>query len=78
MVRDLLPLFPFFNLTCGFAPRRLFRVTPYRNGTIHSQTPMPYPGFEPRLYGTATSVTNQCPGWAATEFLNALKHIIHY
>ncbi|GFT95931.1 hypothetical protein TNCV_312581 [Trichonephila clavipes] len=51
-VRDLTPLFPSNNLTRGLAVRRLFRVPPCCKGTIHLQTYMPSPGFEPRLYGT--------------------------
>ncbi|GFV53040.1 hypothetical protein TNCV_4643991 [Trichonephila clavipes] len=45
------------NLTRGLAARRLFRVFPSRESTIHSQTSMSSPGFEPRPYRTAVSVT---------------------
>ncbi|GFV95071.1 uncharacterized protein TNCV_3708671 [Trichonephila clavipes] len=40
------------NLTRGLAARWLFRVPPCRKGTIHLQTSMPSPGFEPRHYDT--------------------------
>ncbi|GFT53217.1 hypothetical protein TNCV_4233141 [Trichonephila clavipes] len=42
----------FTNLTRGLATRRLFRVPPCHKG----------PGFEPRPYSTATSVTNHYTG----------------
>ncbi|GFV05181.1 hypothetical protein TNCV_223941 [Trichonephila clavipes] len=32
---------------------------------MHLQTSVPFPGFEPRPYGTAVSVIHHCPGWAA-------------
>ncbi|GFU57784.1 hypothetical protein TNCV_1281331 [Trichonephila clavipes] len=35
------------NHTRGLAARRLFRVPPCREGTIHLQTSMSSPGFEP-------------------------------
>ncbi|GFX88057.1 hypothetical protein TNCV_158751 [Trichonephila clavipes] len=41
-----------------------FRVPSCREGTIHLQTSMPSPGFEPRSHGTAVSVTNHNTGWA--------------
>ncbi|GFV26269.1 hypothetical protein TNCV_64581 [Trichonephila clavipes] len=44
---------PSKKLTRGFEVRGLFRVILCRNGTVHSQTSMPSPGFEPRPYGTA-------------------------
>ncbi|GFU86045.1 hypothetical protein TNCV_3070471 [Trichonephila clavipes] len=44
---------PSTNQTRGLAARRLFRVAPYRKGTIHLQTSMSSPGFEPSPYGTA-------------------------
>ncbi|GFW13209.1 transposable element Tc3 transposase [Trichonephila clavipes] len=62
VVRGLPPLFPFHQpheRTCG---RRLFRVPPCHAGTIHLQTPMPSPGFEPSPYGTARFVE-----WAQNE-----------
>ncbi|GFX62425.1 hypothetical protein TNCV_1381501 [Trichonephila clavipes] len=46
------------NHTRGLAARRLFRVPPYRKGTIHLQTSMSSPGFEPSPYGIAVSVAN--------------------
>ncbi|GFV77584.1 hypothetical protein TNCV_1071131 [Trichonephila clavipes] len=56
---------PSTNFTRRLGSRRLFRVPPCREGTIHLQTSMPSPGFEPRLYGTAVSVTNHYAEWAA-------------
>ncbi|GFU78469.1 hypothetical protein TNCV_2300811 [Trichonephila clavipes] len=47
--------------------RLLFRVPPYHEGTIHLQTPMPSPGFEPRSHGIAASVANHYNGWAARK-----------
>ncbi|GFX52635.1 dynein heavy chain 3, axonemal [Trichonephila clavipes] len=41
----------------------LARVLPYPKGTIHLQTFMSYPGFEPSPYGTAVSVANHSTGW---------------
>ncbi|GFU57138.1 hypothetical protein TNCV_1780011 [Trichonephila clavipes] len=59
---------PSTSLTRGLVARRLFRVPSCRVGTIHLQTSMPSPGFEPRPYGTAGSVTNHFTGWAAIEY----------
>ncbi|GFX59610.1 hypothetical protein TNCV_3753751 [Trichonephila clavipes] len=56
---------PSTNLRRGLAARRVFRIPPGREGTIHLQTSIPSPGFEPRLYGAAFSVTNYCTRWAA-------------
>ncbi|GFS88661.1 hypothetical protein TNCV_1462531 [Trichonephila clavipes] len=39
---------PSTSLTRGPTARRIFRVSPCREGTIHLQTPMPTPEFEPR------------------------------
>ncbi|GFU34909.1 hypothetical protein TNCV_2992121 [Trichonephila clavipes] len=55
---------PAFNLTRRLVARRLFRVHPCLEGTIHLQTSMSSPGFEPRLYGTVISVANYHTGWA--------------
>ncbi|GFU81380.1 hypothetical protein TNCV_1380481 [Trichonephila clavipes] len=44
--------------------RRLFRTPTGRKDTIHLQEHMPSPGFEPRAYDTAVSVTNHYNGWA--------------
>ncbi|GFS87283.1 myosin-I heavy chain [Trichonephila clavipes] len=52
------------NLTRGIAARRLFRVPPCRTGTIHVQTSLPSPGFEPRSYCTTVGVTNHYTNWA--------------
>ncbi|GFW22430.1 hypothetical protein TNCV_1431811 [Trichonephila clavipes] len=56
---------PSTNLTTGLATRRVFRVPPCRKDTIHLQTSKPSPGFEPRLYGAAVSVTKHYTEWAA-------------
>ncbi|GFU68989.1 hypothetical protein TNCV_3398761 [Trichonephila clavipes] len=53
VIRDLPPVFPFHHHTRGLVARRLFRVPPCRQGTVHLQTSMPSPGFQP--YGTAVS-----------------------
>ncbi|GFV39900.1 hypothetical protein TNCV_1850371 [Trichonephila clavipes] len=53
------------NLTRGLRARRLFRVHPCREGTVHLQASMPSPGFEHRPYFNAVSVTNPYAGWAA-------------
>ncbi|GFV23563.1 uncharacterized protein TNCV_1906911 [Trichonephila clavipes] len=55
------------NLTRGHAARRLLRVRPCHEDTIHLQTSMSSPGFEPRPYGTAVSVANHCTGWATRK-----------
>ncbi|GFV24162.1 hypothetical protein TNCV_4165091 [Trichonephila clavipes] len=39
----------------------LLRVPPCREGSIHLQTSMTAPGFEPRPNGMAVSVTNRNP-----------------
>ncbi|GFU08402.1 transposable element Tcb2 transposase [Trichonephila clavipes] len=67
VVRDLPPLFPFTNHTRGLAARRLFRVPPCCKGTIHLQTSISSPGFEPRAYGIAVSVANHCSGGVGTS-----------
>ncbi|GFV74093.1 hypothetical protein TNCV_4510001 [Trichonephila clavipes] len=46
------PLFPFHQ------PHERIRLPPCRKGTIHLQTSMSSPGFEPSPYGTAVSVAN--------------------
>ncbi|GFU41326.1 hypothetical protein TNCV_3011471 [Trichonephila clavipes] len=40
-------------------------VTPCLKDTIHLLTYMPSPGFEPRLYIKAASITNHYTGWVA-------------
>ncbi|GFV97533.1 hypothetical protein TNCV_2040411 [Trichonephila clavipes] len=67
VVRDLPPLFSFPSSTRGLAARWLFKVPPCREGTIHLQTPMSSPGFEPSPNGTAVSVANHYTGWATNE-----------
>ncbi|GFY25500.1 hypothetical protein TNCV_2486201 [Trichonephila clavipes] len=52
------------NLTRGLVAQRLFKLPPYREGTIHLQTSIPSLGFEPRSDGTADSVANHYTGWA--------------
>ncbi|GFX46216.1 hypothetical protein TNCV_2298651 [Trichonephila clavipes] len=51
------------SLTRGHAARWLFRVTLCHKGAIDLQITMPSPGFEPKPYGTAGSVTNHYTGW---------------
>ncbi|GFW85601.1 hypothetical protein TNCV_852531 [Trichonephila clavipes] len=62
---------PAINLTRGLAARRGgFRIIPpRREGTVHLQTPMSSPGFEPRPNGTAVSPANPYTGWA-TGFIH--------
>ncbi|GFU55214.1 RNase H domain-containing protein [Trichonephila clavipes] len=55
---------PSTYLTRGFTARWLFRVPPFREGTIPLRTFMPSVGFESRSYGTAVSVANHYNGWA--------------
>ncbi|GFX91639.1 hypothetical protein TNCV_3682251 [Trichonephila clavipes] len=57
---------PSTNLTRGLAARRLFKVLPCREGTMHSQISMSSPGFEPSPNGTAVSVANHYTGWATS------------
>ncbi|GFX73125.1 hypothetical protein TNCV_4502041 [Trichonephila clavipes] len=57
VVRGLPPLFPFHQPN-EKVTRRLFRVLPCLKGTMHLQTSMSSPGFEPRPYSTADNVTN--------------------
>ncbi|GFX09743.1 hypothetical protein TNCV_653421 [Trichonephila clavipes] len=59
---------PAANLTRRLVARRLFRVPPCHEGTMHLQTSMSSPVFEPRPYGTAISVVNHYTG-KATLFL---------
>ncbi|GFT23202.1 hypothetical protein TNCV_1859111 [Trichonephila clavipes] len=58
------------NHTRGLAAGRLFRVPPCRKGTVHLETPMSSPGFEPCPYGSAVSVANHYTGWATTPHMN--------
>ncbi|GFV02397.1 uncharacterized protein TNCV_1023251 [Trichonephila clavipes] len=64
---------PSINHTRGLAARRLFRVPPCRKGTIHLQTSMSSPGFEPSPYGIAVSVANHHTGWA-TDVLQKITN----
>ncbi|GFV05904.1 hypothetical protein TNCV_2552711 [Trichonephila clavipes] len=64
---------PSINLTRGDVVRRLFRVPPCRKSTIHEQTTMSSPGFEPRSYGTAVSFTNHYTGWVAQLVSNDIN-----
>ncbi|GFU55147.1 hypothetical protein TNCV_426511 [Trichonephila clavipes] len=59
---------PFTNHTRGLATRRLFRVPPCRKDTIHLQTSISSPGFEPSPYGIAVSVANHYTSWATPNF----------
>ncbi|GFV01753.1 hypothetical protein TNCV_2024631 [Trichonephila clavipes] len=56
---------PSTSLLRGLAAQRLFRVPPSHEGTVHLQTSALSPGFEPRAYGRAVSVTNLYTGWVA-------------
>ncbi|GFV55715.1 hypothetical protein TNCV_755151 [Trichonephila clavipes] len=62
---------PSNNHTRGLAARRLFRVPPCRKGTIHLQSSMSSPGFEPNPYGTAVSDTDHYTGWATYRKFNS-------
>ncbi|GFU40561.1 hypothetical protein TNCV_3229621 [Trichonephila clavipes] len=53
----------------GLAARRLFKVSPCREGTIHLQTSMSSPGFKLSSNGTAFSVANHYTGWATVKIL---------
>ncbi|GFX23817.1 uncharacterized protein TNCV_1788481 [Trichonephila clavipes] len=64
--------FPSTNLTKGLAARRLFKVSPCREGTMHLQTSMSSPGFEPSPNGTAVSVANHYTGWVTMLFISLL------
>ncbi|GFW81741.1 hypothetical protein TNCV_2884151 [Trichonephila clavipes] len=55
---------PTTNLTRGLSACRLFKVPPCREGTMHLQTSVSSPGFEPRPYGTAVSIANHYTWWA--------------
>ncbi|GFW31806.1 hypothetical protein TNCV_5039761 [Trichonephila clavipes] len=57
---------PSTNLARRLAAQWLFRVPPCHEGTIHLQTSMSSPGFEPSPYCTAVNVTNHCTGWVTT------------
>ncbi|GFT25232.1 hypothetical protein TNCV_181051 [Trichonephila clavipes] len=43
-------------------------MPPCCEGIIHLETSMPSPGFEPRPYATAVSVTNNYTGWSWVRF----------
>ncbi|GFV83325.1 hypothetical protein TNCV_1900511 [Trichonephila clavipes] len=58
---------PSTNHTRGLVARRLFRVPPCRKGSIHLQTSMSSPGFEPSPYTTAVSVANHYSGWVTRQ-----------
>ncbi|GFW51643.1 uncharacterized protein TNCV_4213191 [Trichonephila clavipes] len=47
------------SLTRGLVARRLFKVSPCREGTKHLQISMSSPGFEPKPNDTEASVTNE-------------------
>ncbi|GFV51216.1 hypothetical protein TNCV_2545651 [Trichonephila clavipes] len=51
------------NLTRGLTARRLFRVPPCLEGTMHLQPFLSSPGFEPRPYGIEVGVANHYTGW---------------
>ncbi|GFU66794.1 hypothetical protein TNCV_1233271 [Trichonephila clavipes] len=54
---------PFTHLTRGFVARWLFRVPPCRKGTMHLQTSLSSPEFDPTPYGTAVNIANHETGW---------------
>ncbi|GFX92922.1 hypothetical protein TNCV_914721 [Trichonephila clavipes] len=64
---------PSTNLTRELVARRLFKVPPCREGTIHLQTSMSSAKFEPRSFGTAVSVANHYTGWATQYRGEALR-----
>ncbi|GFV64247.1 hypothetical protein TNCV_3000121 [Trichonephila clavipes] len=67
VVRGLSHLFHFhppYEKTCGSTA---IRVPPSRAGTIHLQTSMSSPGFEPSPYGTVVSAANRYTGWATVQ-----------
>ncbi|GFV60420.1 hypothetical protein TNCV_3470551 [Trichonephila clavipes] len=71
------------NHTRERAARRLFRVPPCRKGSIHLQTSMSSPGFEPSPYGIAVSVANHYTGWATmpayhTDFPIGLSFLVFF
>ncbi|GFV55143.1 uncharacterized protein TNCV_2623641 [Trichonephila clavipes] len=70
------------NLTSGLAARRLFKVPPCREGTIHLQTSMSSTGFERSPNGTAVSVANHYTGWAtqqhSTELCAKGRSLVRY
>ncbi|GFU11456.1 hypothetical protein TNCV_1983651 [Trichonephila clavipes] len=73
VVRCLPTLFPFHQpheRTCGSTA---IYSSPYRKGTVHLQTSMSSPGFEPRPYGTAVSVANHYTGWTYATSVGAIK-----
>ncbi|GFT87091.1 hypothetical protein TNCV_2748521 [Trichonephila clavipes] len=57
---------PSTNHTRGLAARWLFSVPLCLEDTIHLQTSIPSPGFEPRPYSIAASVTNHCTALAGS------------
>ncbi|GFU08029.1 hypothetical protein TNCV_1527671 [Trichonephila clavipes] len=52
---------PATNLPRGLAARRLFRVPPCREETIHSQTSMPSLGLDPRPTAPQSTTLNTIP-----------------
>ncbi|GFX27725.1 hypothetical protein TNCV_3662121 [Trichonephila clavipes] len=61
------------NLIRGLAARRQFRVPPCRKGTIHLQTSIPSPGFEPRPYGTAVSLASYT-AWVTEKSVTPVRY----
>ncbi|GFW72377.1 uncharacterized protein TNCV_704141 [Trichonephila clavipes] len=64
VVRGLPPLYPFHQPQERTCSSTAILSTPCRKGTIHLQTSMSSPGFEPSPYGTAVSIANHYTGWA--------------
>ncbi|GFV42042.1 hypothetical protein TNCV_1569091 [Trichonephila clavipes] len=63
------------NHARGLAARRLFIVPSCREGTIHLQTSMSSPEFEPSPYGTAVSVANHYTGWATLYSCKSMHYV---
>ncbi|GFT73966.1 hypothetical protein TNCV_4895821 [Trichonephila clavipes] len=86
VVRDSHLSSPSTNLTRGLVARRLFKVPPCREGTIHLQTSMSSPGFEPSPNGTAgcpsgiiVSDAGCCavgPGFESGKDMDVCKYLV--
>ncbi|GFV01289.1 hypothetical protein TNCV_3375231 [Trichonephila clavipes] len=63
-LRGLPPLFPFHQSNDRTCSSTVTKSTPCCESTIHLQTSMSSPVFEPRPNGTAVNVSNHSTGWA--------------
>ncbi|GFX70066.1 hypothetical protein TNCV_4615041 [Trichonephila clavipes] len=76
--QGLSPFFPFHMR--GLAARWLFKVPLCCKSTVHLQTSMSSPRFEPNPYVIAVSVANYCTGWAIiinrTSYQESIKFCI--